>query len=145
MERRITPEGAPTRCVGTDVQVDPLLWVMFQKHSFLVYINKITTVLPIYVSNTLHADNLAIWNSAHYSSSIQHTRSYTQSAHMDIQFGTIDQPKSIRNLHNTRTNQVQEEKRHQEISPTEATLLHTLGSITSESKDSVHRDSATNT
>ncbi|KAK7087372.1 hypothetical protein V1264_021433 [Littorina saxatilis] len=31
---------------------------------FLLYINNITTVLPRHVSNTLHADDLAIWSTA---------------------------------------------------------------------------------
>ena len=36
---------------------------------FLVYINNITTVIPRHVSNTLHADDLAIWSSAEYTTS----------------------------------------------------------------------------
>ena len=35
---------------------------------FLVYINN-TTVIPRHVSNTLHADDLAIWSSAKYTTS----------------------------------------------------------------------------
>ena len=33
---------------------------------FLLYINNITTVLPRHVSNTLHADDLAVWNASEY-------------------------------------------------------------------------------
>ena len=36
---------------------------------FLVYINNITTVIPRHVSNTLHADDLAIWSSTEYTAS----------------------------------------------------------------------------
>ena len=33
---------------------------------FLLYINNITTVLPRHVSNTLHADDLAVWSASEY-------------------------------------------------------------------------------
>ena len=33
---------------------------------FLLYISNITTVLPRHVSNTLHADDLAVWSSSEY-------------------------------------------------------------------------------
>ena len=36
---------------------------------FLLYINNITTVLPRLVSNTLHADDLAVWSAYEYTSS----------------------------------------------------------------------------
>ena len=49
-------EGVPQGCV-----VSPTL--------FLVYINNITTVIPRHVSNILHADDLAIWSSAEYTTS----------------------------------------------------------------------------
>ena len=35
---------------------------------FLLYINNITTVLPRHVSNTLHADDLAVWSASEYTS-----------------------------------------------------------------------------
>ena len=36
---------------------------------FLLYINNITIVLPRHVSNTLHADDLAVWNTSEYATS----------------------------------------------------------------------------
>ena len=36
---------------------------------FLLYINNITTVLPRHVSNTLHADDLAVWSAFEYTAS----------------------------------------------------------------------------
>ena len=36
---------------------------------FLLYINNITTVLPRYVSNILHADDLAVWSASEYTTS----------------------------------------------------------------------------
>ena len=39
---------------------------------FLIYINNITTVIPRHVSNTLHADDPAIWSSAEYTTSAAH-------------------------------------------------------------------------
>ena len=36
---------------------------------FLLYINNITTVLPWHVSNTLHADDLAVWSTSEYTTS----------------------------------------------------------------------------
>ena len=36
---------------------------------FLLYINNITTVLPRHVSNTLHADDLAVWSASEYTTS----------------------------------------------------------------------------
>ena len=36
---------------------------------FLLYINNITTVLPRHVSNTLHADELAVWSASEYTTS----------------------------------------------------------------------------
>ena len=36
---------------------------------FLLYINNITTVLPRHVSNTLHADDLALWSASEYTTS----------------------------------------------------------------------------
>ena len=35
---------------------------------FLVYINDITSVIPKHVSNTLHADDLAVWSSSKHTS-----------------------------------------------------------------------------
>ena len=39
---------------------------------FLLYINNITTVLPRHVSNTLHADDLAVWSAAEHTTSAAH-------------------------------------------------------------------------
>ena len=36
---------------------------------FLLYISNITTVLPRHVSNTLHADDLAVWSASEYTTS----------------------------------------------------------------------------
>ena len=36
---------------------------------FLLYINNITTVLPRHVSNTPHADDLAVWRASEYTTS----------------------------------------------------------------------------
>ena len=36
---------------------------------FLLYINNITTVLRRHVSNTLHADDLAVWSASEYTTS----------------------------------------------------------------------------
>ena len=36
---------------------------------FLLYINNITTVLPRHVSNTLYADDLAVWSASEYTTS----------------------------------------------------------------------------
>ena len=36
---------------------------------FLLHINNITTVLPRHVSNTLHADDLAVWSASEYTTS----------------------------------------------------------------------------
>ena len=36
---------------------------------FLLYINNITTILPRHVSNTLHADDLAVWSAADHTTS----------------------------------------------------------------------------
>ena len=39
---------------------------------FLIYINDITTVIPRHVSNTLHADDLAVWSAAEHTTSAAH-------------------------------------------------------------------------
>ncbi|KAK7096645.1 hypothetical protein V1264_003726 [Littorina saxatilis] len=39
---------------------------------FLIYINDITSAIPRHVSNTLHADDLAIWSSAEHTTSAAH-------------------------------------------------------------------------
>ena len=36
---------------------------------FLLYINNITTILPRHVSNTLHADDLAVWSATDHTTS----------------------------------------------------------------------------
>ena len=36
---------------------------------FLLYINNITTISPRHVSNTLHADDLAVWSAADHTTS----------------------------------------------------------------------------
>ena len=39
---------------------------------FLVYINDITTTVPKQVSNTLHADDFAVWNGSEYTTTATH-------------------------------------------------------------------------
>ena len=52
-------EGVPQRCV-----VSPTL--------FLVYINDITTTVPRHVSNTLHADDFAVWCAEEHTTTAVH-------------------------------------------------------------------------
>ena len=40
---------------------------------FLLYITNITSVLPRHVSNTLHADDLAVWSASEYTASSAYT------------------------------------------------------------------------